>query len=542
MKKNSILVKSVLMSMFTAVSVSFASCSDDDLSNNSLKAPEMEQAYNGPAKESIGLSFQDFISEGDVQVLNSDTTQISVSKKLADKLGIKSFVGHPMGIWENMDKDAYMRKATREKLVGDRYILDVVPSSLAELLNGREFKLNTDLYVNQDAEKTRTRAAEMNIPEYAAKYVDEDNTIHPVAVTILPSENGDQNPTRSGISSFGTFSTEDIMMARQGGSRWWPWSSIKKIVKKVYDWTKDKTTYNIREYNRDKSLVTINTEFEKKIEFGVGQKHRQKKDTFNVTVKAPIDFALNYTFILDAKGSLVSLPKMNRFETSVSGEFEFTPQVTLGFSKSFEIPDEKQRHKLYDFPKFKLKFMVGAIPVLIDFEPYLFLKFEANVSGAAYTGVKYHYASHFKLGAAYENNDWKIIKSYETDDNKITMIPPTAHFKAHAGIGLMLGCDIIVQKVAGPKVAIGPKLTADAELRANQDANDFKFATSVDCGIIGEIGAKLKIWKWELADWQTEIKFGKGYNIFHYNFPHEEGDTENGSLDNVMKLLKPFKN
>lgn len=79
-------------------------------------------------------------------------------------------------------------------------------------------------------------------------------------------------------------------------------------------------------------------------------------------------------------------------------------------------------------------------------------------------------------------------------------------------------------------------------LRANQDANDFKFATSVDCGIIGEIGAKLKIWKWELADWQTEIKFGKGYNIFHYNFPHEEGDTENGSLDNVMKLLKPFKN
>ncbi|MBO7128520.1 MAG: hypothetical protein J6W05_01950 [Prevotella sp.] len=541
MKKNSILVKLVLMSTLTVGTMfGFTACSDDsDLMKDSANAA-LEKDYNGPALAPLGLSFQDFITPNDVQILNADTTQISVSKALAEKLGIKSFVGHPMGIWQNMEDDSYMRKAVREQLVGDRYILNVVPASLAELLNGQSVRLSSDLYVNTDAQSVRSRAASENIPEYAAKYIDEENMIHPMAVTILPSADGEQNPTRSGISAFGTFSTEDIMMARMSGSRWWPWSEIKKAAKAVYDWTKDKTTYNIREYHRDKSLIQASTEFSKKIEFGVGKK-KEKKDTFNVNVKVPIDFALNYTFILDAKGSLVSLPNLNRFETSVAGTFDFAPQVTLGFSKKFEIPDDKQRLKLHDFPTVKLKFSVGPVPVTIDIQPYLFLKFEAEVSGSAYMGVKYHYASHFKFGAAY-TNDWGLIKSYDTDENKVTMIPPTGQFKAHAGVGLMLGCDVIIEKLAGPKIAIGPKLTADAELKFSPDVKDSYFKSSVDFGVVGEIGAKLKVWKWELADWQTEVKFGKGYNIFHYNFPHEEGDEANGSFDNVLRLLNPYKN
>jgi hypothetical protein len=541
MKKNSILVKMVLMSTLTVGTMfGFTACSDDsDLMNDSA-TPAVEKDYNGPALAPLGLSFQDFITPNDVQILNADTTQISVSKALAEKLGIKSFVGHPMGIWQNMEDDSYMRKAVKEQLVGDRYILNVVPASLAELLNGQRVRLSSDLYVNTDAQSVRSRAASRNIPEYAAKYIDEDNMIHPMAVTILPAADGDQNPTRSGISAFGTFSTEDIMMARMSGSRWWPWDQIKKAAQAVYDWTKDKTTYNIREYHRDKSLIQVNTEFSKKIEFGAGKKN-EKKDTFNVNVKVPIDFALNYTFILDASGSLVSLPNLNRFETSVAGTFDFAPQVTLGFSKKFEIPDDKQRLKLYDFPTVKLKFTVGPVPVTIDIQPYLFLKFEAEVSGSAYMGVKYHYASHFKFGAAYTNG-WDLIKSYDTDENKVTMIPPTGQFKAHAGVGLMLGCDVIIEKLAGPKIAIGPKLTADAELKFSPDVNDCHFKSSVDFGMVGEIGAKLKVWKWELADWQTEVKFGEGYNIFHYNFPHKEGDEANGSFDNVLRLLNPYKN
>ena len=548
MKKNSVMVKQVLMSILTAgiFSFSFSSCSQDDILISGGVNSEMESEYSGPALESYGLNFQDFIQAGDVQILDADTTQISVSKAFADKIGIKSFPGHPMGIRQSNEEDAYMCKATRQKLVGDRYIIDVAPCSMAELLKGQKFMMSSDLYVNTDPEKTRTRAAELNIPEYAAKYVDDDNVIHPVAVTYRPAT-GELGVTRSGISHYGTFSTEDIMMARQNdGTRWWPLDEIKEWVedkaKKAYEYTKKETSYNVNKYYRDKSLVQENTTFEKKIEFGPKAKRKgEKPDTFNVTVKLPVDFALTYNFILDATGSLVSLPTVNNFETSVAGTFEFSPQVTLGFSKKFEIPEDKQRLKLAEFPSVSLHFTIGIIPVTINIDPYVFLKFEGEVSGSAYTGIKYHYASHFKLGCAYRNG-WNFINEYQTDDNSLTMIPPTAQFKAHAGIGLMLGADVIVMKLAGPKIAIGPKLTADAELRLNQDADQCYFKSSVDVGFVGEIGAKLKIWKWELGDISKDFVFGDSYNIFHYNFPHEEGDDRNGNLDRVMKLLMPFKN
>ena len=549
MKKNSVMVKSVLMSMITAGAFvfGFASCSDEDAMANESMNPEMEQAYDGPALKSLGLNYQDFLAEGDVTILDADTTQISVSKAFADKLGIKSFAGHPMGIRQSMEEDSYMCKATRQKLIGDRYIIDVAPCSLAELLNGADVRLSSDLFVDQDAERTRTRAAALNIPEYSAKYIDDNNVVHPIAVTYRPADG--QCGTRSNNAVYGTFSTEDIMMARQGGSRWWPLDQIKEGVEKIadaleaaYDWTKDKTSYNVREYHRNKSLIQDNTTFEKKIEFGPKPKRKgEKVDTFNVTVKVPIDFALTYNFILDASGSLVSLPKMNRFETSIAGTFDFAPQVTIGFSKKLEIPEDKQRCKIGKFPSVSLHFTVGVIPVTISIDPYIFLKFEGEVSGSAYTGVKYHYASHFKFGAAYTNG-WNIIKEYDTDDNKLTMIPPTGQFKAHAGIGLMLGADVIVQKLAGPKLAIGPKLTADAELKFNQDVKQSYFKSSVDIGFAGEVGAKLKIWKWELGDLSKDITFGKSYNLFHYNFPHEEGDKENGSFDNILRLLNPYKN
>ena len=545
-KKN--LVKQVLMSTLTAsvFAFSFTACSEDDEFMNNGITPEMESEYNGPTLEPIGLSFQEFITSDDVKILDADTTQISVSKAYADKLGVKSFVGHPMGIWQCMEVSSFMCKATKEKLVGDRYIINVAPCSLAELLCGKDVRLSTELYVNMDPESVRSRAAASNVPEYAAKYIDDNNVLHPVALTIMPAADGDQDPTRSGITAFGTFSTEDIMMARMSGSRCWPFDEIGEFIddvvdtaKKIYDWTKDKTTYNIREYHRNKTLVNANTSFKKTIEFGAGKKG-EKKDTFNVTVNCPIDFGLNCNFILDASGSLVSLPKFNRFETSVAGTFDFAPQVTFGFSKKFGIPDDKQRLRLHTFPTFRLQFQVGPIPVTIDIEPYIFLKFEAEVEGSGYTGIKYHYASHFQFGAEYTDK-WHLIKGYDTDANKLTMIPPTGYFKAHAGVGLMLGCDVIVEKLAGPKIAIGPKFTADAEMEMSQDPDVlFKFKSSVDFGVTGEIGAKLKIWKWELADWETEVSFGDKINIFHYNFPHEEGDTSNGSLDNIMKLINPY--
>ena len=112
MKKNSVLVKLMLMSIITVGAMfNFTACSDDSdlISEGAASGKNMEQAYTGPTLESIGLTFQDFISEDDVRIVDADTTQISVSKALADKLGLSSFVGHPMGIKHSMEEHSSSR-------------------------------------------------------------------------------------------------------------------------------------------------------------------------------------------------------------------------------------------------------------------------------------------------------------------------------------------------------------------------------------------------------------------------------------------------
>ena len=107
MKKNSIMVKQVLMSIITAgiFTFGFTSCSDDDPMSQDGAAANQEITSDGEGiSKPIGLVYTDFITENDVQILNADTTEIAVSKALADKKGITNFVNHPMGIWQAFDQ------------------------------------------------------------------------------------------------------------------------------------------------------------------------------------------------------------------------------------------------------------------------------------------------------------------------------------------------------------------------------------------------------------------------------------------------------
>lgn len=187
-KKN--LVNKMFMNILTAgtfaVAMTFGltACSDE-LENNGAAADNASaEAGDYSQFEPYGLTYQNFVSENDVQILNADTTEIAVSKKLADKLGITSFENHPLGIWQAIDQLPYARKAKEERLEGDMYILTVVPTTIAELVGDKMALLNTSIYVNDDAEAVQTRAASNGMPEFAAKYVDNDNIIHPAVIHL----------------------------------------------------------------------------------------------------------------------------------------------------------------------------------------------------------------------------------------------------------------------------------------------------------------------------------------------------------------------
>ena len=143
-KKN--LVNLVLMSIVTvATSFSFTACSDTFESDQLANDGSEEKVSRGELLDPIALIYTDFNSASDVQIMTADTTKISISKALADKLDITSFVDHPMGIQEGEHIRPYHIRATKEILQGDRYILDVVQASIGEFI-ADPIALSSDFY------------------------------------------------------------------------------------------------------------------------------------------------------------------------------------------------------------------------------------------------------------------------------------------------------------------------------------------------------------------------------------------------------------
>ena len=568
-KKN--LVKSMLMSVATAgifsFSFVFTSCNDDDILESGVTPPDMEQEYNGPLQEPYGLSFYDFVTSDDVTILNADTTQISVSKALADKMGIQSFLGHPMGIWDHPEHRAYLRRATKEKLEGDRYILQVIPSSIAEVLTGndKEYKLSTELYVNTDPASTRTRAIENNTPEFAARYIDEKNVIHPIAITFRRAEGDQRALTRNAAAENGIYGTylpdqllglQDDPATRGLGDD--IWNFIKKGAEAVGNWFKDiavgtvewfkaqakamekwlkeNTQYDIN-WDKHNTLINIDSKVDTKVPIQCG---KDSKDTINVYVKAPVKFNLNYTLLLQADGSAVEKPHLRRFEASVDGRFNFEPEVRLGFNGKLELPKDKQKIDLVELDGVTVIFYIGYVPFCVDFNPSLYLKLKAEVEGKATTGVKYEFDSWFKGGILYEGyGDPRGINESKVTKSKVSFIKPTAEFNASAGVGLMFGCEMIIDKLVGPELAVGPQLKADAGLTLTPFEKDpVNFEASVDFGLTGEVGAKLKVWKWDIAEWNVDLDFGLNWNIYKYPKDNSKGNKNAEDRSNDYEVQK----
>ena len=248
--------------------ITFTSCQDDVIDNGkSTPAPEGAQKA---LLEAYGLTFENFVTANDVQILNNDTTEISVNKALAEKLGITSFVNHPMGIWDAKNHLPYARKATAEELLGDRYILTVQPATTAEILGDKKVTLNTSIYVNQNVTGDQTRAG-LDMPSYAAKFMDEDNVIHPAVILCTDPygydntyHDSDAQP-KAGTRATGEFQYYDAEALAKEGSR----ASVRRNILSIHEDLKC---------------------------------HKELKNggsTATFDFKAPTDFELNYFLTLD---------------------------------------------------------------------------------------------------------------------------------------------------------------------------------------------------------------------------------------------------
>ena len=482
MKTNKNLANLMLMSIVATITVSFTACSDDvidEKNGDSVIIAKEGEKLGAP----IGLVYKDFITPSDVTILNADTTEIAVSKAFADKKGITNFVNRPMGIWDAKNHDSYLRRATEQRLVGDRYILKVKRSSLAEVIGDRELVLNTGLYYNP--ETATTRAADTGMPEEAAKYIDEHNIIHPAAISFKPIEG---NNTRAAADGYETIVIEDFFNEAPCTRSWFSdaWDWVKKKVSDATDYVVEKTTYTI---DGDKKTYNV-----------IRHKSELKKD-------------------MKAKGdiSTAMIPKLNYLETYFDGYFAMNPNLTVGFSKKVSLPKDKQRVNLCKVSGIGVTFMIGIVPVHIDFDPSVYLKFTAELEGSAKIGIDYNFATQFRAGVKY-NNGWSGISNGEIVKNEFSLIKPNVGLDAKAGVGLMLGVDVIIDKIAGPSIALGPQVNAKANLTYSywKDGGEWDFKAKATAGVAGEVGAKIKVFGYELADWKWPFELGPQKTIFEY--------------------------
>ena len=511
------LVKTMFMSILTAgiFGFVFTSCNDDELIDNSSASSEAEAASSsGEILSPIALNYYDYITSNDVEILNADTTKISVSKALADKLGITSFVDHPTGIYQDRDLRPFHRRAVKEELVGDRYILEVVPSGLGEFLIGKQVALSTQFYINESVASTRGSGV-----DNTARYTDAEGYIHPTGVHIIHRSEAPECITRSNADLDGYsseyFSAEELLAGGGAATRGISSGDLFKIDEKG-------TFINMKgEFKADKKL-------------GDGG------DTLNIHVKAPYEVKLGYKFFLDVDREYFVVPVLNKFDAGVDGKFMIKPEVLIGYDKKLKFVDQKIT--LYTFDAYSFSFNICGVEFWVDVCPNIYMKFNANVSGAFYGGFRYHYERTFQAGVTYHNK-WNAYGDTKLVADKLTFITPRTKFEAEASCGLFLGADLVVDKVAGPSIAVGPKVSANAKLEyAPFDTKQpITFNASLKAGVYAEMGAKLKLWKFDIAEWKSKpINLVPEKVFWSYEYPKsaEENNSDNNQVNKQMNELK----
>ena len=79
------------------------------------------------------MTYDDFISPNDVQIVSADTTCITVNKAYADKMGIRDFKDRPVTIWRTIGTIPFVRIIKDAQISNDVITLTTVKGELSDM-------------------------------------------------------------------------------------------------------------------------------------------------------------------------------------------------------------------------------------------------------------------------------------------------------------------------------------------------------------------------------------------------------------------------
>lgn len=397
-----------------------------------------------------------------------------------------------MAVWQKVNSLPYIRRVTSEMLDNGRYVLTVDKSaSLADVLpEDAEINFDTKIHVNHQAAKAWTRAGGTNaVEDMSARYM--EGRHHPSGSYPLYRQWWRWRG-RAGDGRHGTC-TQPVHPG--SGTDGYAYATAEDLDKSDIDWAI---------VNKDVTLKA-NIKLDSKADASIGLK---------VPVKAKVNARLQLKTGFSFKKGIT----LKKFDAGVYGGLAFKPEMNLNVGKSLTLPKDKFTKRLISFPGYTAVFMAGIVPVSITFSPGVIFKVDGTLTGSLSTGLSYRFENKLKAGVLYEGS-WKAYGEYRQIENKFSMDVIKGNVNLGTGIGFYVSCDAMIYGFAGPEIAVGPRLGLDADASITVPAKGdptFAFNASLKCGVQSLIGAKLKILKWTLADWNTTFAISPQWTIWQY--------------------------
>lgn len=471
--KKSILTLAVLASLMTA-------CSDDaQYDNNNQdtatdpRAATQDSINRVLAEDGFVVSQKAFAVTSDKFIdgvtnvkHSSDTTFVDIHNDLLAKLKMDSLkTGDVIDVWESVENLPYVRVVDEvTKLDNGMTRCTTHAGDISDLFYAMDMKFNTTLYSDPSKRSATTRSGgasdtEMLSSENAEQFR-EGKVLHPAVIYSY-----DENSNKL------TYQLSEKLVDEQTrlGGR-------KTIVEKSFDINKN---YKV---------------CDGKLEYGVR----------NGKLDARLDAEVYINIVTDLRWDFWNMrPRVQQFTTRFIGNADLNlPLYIKGdteykWSKSETIAELPSCHKVFWVGGFPVEITIGQS---IEFDANLQLKagFDAELPVQA--------SLNMSAGPSYVDGNWgpafDFKPNYSVGFDKMKL-KADGEVKADAAIYYKVAARFYT--VAGPSLAVGPKVNAEASAHIKTEGANIKteIATKGKVSVAGKVGAEVKFLKWDLGKFET---------------------------------------
>lgn len=422
----------------------------------------------------FAMSYVDFITPNDVQILSADTTSISVSKEFANKMGIEYFKDRAVTIWRTIGTVPFIRIITNVQENKNEIILTTKRGEFSDMFEDLDASLVTDLYVNRNnvaSRSTRNSAGE-EVTDISGKYMDNEGVYHPAVIIV---EEG--SPAARSLQSR-TGSTKNYFTAEE--------------------LLEQNASFDILNFQDD---VSFDFKFSK-----------EPKDTAAIHLKGKIGLKAKLSGYADIS---ISWFRLKKFEAGVKGSAGISTKLSLAFQEDIE---KEWSTVIMPMGKHVMVFWIGLIPVPLVYENNITHKIKGKASASLEVLASGKYEISFSKGMLYERGEgWKDL-SQETKTEKYFKFDGfKGAAKVEASTGIYYETGIYLGGSVGPVLSFGPYVRTEAEVATTVDVINHQVTVEGSLGaysgLEGKLGAKLKVLGYELGNWSMSFNKFK-YTLF----------------------------